>query len=97
MYVYHYAEHSGFATYIVGHHIPDKGMILMLTKQNGNELTWKYFIIIITTTTTATAITIITSSSSTAITSSSPPPPRYNMASFQCCTIARLQCACHKM
>jgi len=33
--------------YIVRYHMPDMGMMLMMTKHNGNELKRKYIIVII--------------------------------------------------
>ena len=43
---YHYAECAGFTMFIVRHHMPHMGMMLMLTKHNGNELKQKYIVVI---------------------------------------------------
>jgi len=34
---------AGFTMYIVRHHMPDMGMMLMLTKHNGNDLERRYY------------------------------------------------------
>lgn len=44
MYVYHYAECTGFTVYSVRYHMPDTGIMLLLNEHIGNELKQNFFV-----------------------------------------------------